>query len=68
MAIATSYLAQVKNLESILDAVKHARAPDRFTNKFLWAASSFLGQRNGVEPRDQGGAYAQEKREGDRKN
>jgi hypothetical protein len=35
MAITTSYLAQVKNLESILDAVKHARAPDRFTNKFL---------------------------------
>jgi hypothetical protein len=35
MAITTAYLAQVKKLGSILDAVKHARAPERFTNKFL---------------------------------
>lgn len=35
MALTTSYLTSVKNLESIINSVVNAKAPDRFTNKFL---------------------------------
>lgn len=35
MAITTSYLMHVKNLEEILDSIRHAQAPERFTNKFM---------------------------------
>lgn len=35
MAITNSYLTSTKNLESIINSVINAKAPDRFTNKFL---------------------------------
>lgn len=35
MALTTSYLTSVKNLDSIINSVVNAKAPDRFTNKFL---------------------------------
>ena len=35
MPITESYLAQTKNLEEILTAIRHAQAPDKFTIKFL---------------------------------
>lgn len=35
MALTASYLTTVKNLESILNSILTARAPERFTTKFL---------------------------------
>jgi hypothetical protein len=35
MAVTTSYLNSTKNLESILNSIIGARAPDRFTSRFL---------------------------------
>lgn len=35
MALPTSYLTSSKNLEAILASVKNAKAPDRFTMRFL---------------------------------
>lgn len=35
MALTNSYLTSAKNLESIINSVINAKAPDRFTNKFL---------------------------------
>ena len=35
MALTASYLTSVKNLESILNSIITARAPERFTTKFL---------------------------------
>lgn len=35
MALTTSYLTSVKNLDSIINSVVNAKAPERFTNKFL---------------------------------
>jgi hypothetical protein len=35
MALPTAYLTSSKNLESILDALKSAQAPDKFTTRFL---------------------------------
>ena len=35
MALTNSYLTSTKNLESIINSVVNARAPERFTNKFL---------------------------------
>ncbi len=35
MALPTSYLTSGKNLESILNAIKTAQAPEKFTQKFL---------------------------------
>jgi hypothetical protein len=35
MALPTSYLTSFKNLSAILDSIKKAQAPDRFTVKFL---------------------------------
>lgn len=35
MALTNSYLTSTKNLESIINSVISAKAPDRFTNKFL---------------------------------
>ena len=35
MALTTSYLSSTKNLDSILNSLINARAPERFTNKFL---------------------------------
>jgi hypothetical protein len=35
MAVIESYLITTKNLESIIDAVVNAQAPDKFTNAFL---------------------------------
>lgn len=35
MAITNSYLTSTKNLESIINSVINAKAPERFTNKFL---------------------------------
>jgi hypothetical protein len=35
MALPTSYLTSVKNLSSILEAIKSAKAPDKFTVRFL---------------------------------
>ena len=35
MALADAYLTQVKNLPQILEAIRQAQPPDRFTNKFL---------------------------------
>lgn len=35
MSLTTSYLTSTKNLESIINSVVNAKAPDRFTNKFL---------------------------------
>ena len=35
MALPNSYLTSTKNLESIINSVINAKAPDRFTNKFL---------------------------------
>ena len=35
MAITTSYLNSIKNLESILNSIIGARAPERFTSRFL---------------------------------
>lgn len=35
MALSNAYLNQVKNLPQILDAIREAQAPERFTHKFL---------------------------------
>lgn len=35
MALTNSYLTTTKNLESIINSVINAKAPERFTNKFL---------------------------------
>lgn len=35
MALTTSYLTSVKNFESIMNSIVGARAPERFTTKFL---------------------------------
>jgi hypothetical protein len=35
MALATSYLVSIKNFEGIMNSILGARAPERFTNKFL---------------------------------
>lgn len=35
MSLTTSYLTSTKNLESIFNSIINARAPERFTNKFL---------------------------------
>lgn len=35
MALTNSYLTSTKNLESIINSVISAKAPDRFINKFL---------------------------------
>ena len=35
MALTNSYLTSTKNLESIINSVINAKAPERFTNKFL---------------------------------
>ncbi len=35
MGLTNSYLTSTKNLESIINSVINAKAPDRFTNKFL---------------------------------
>src|SRR5580692_1839634 len=35
MALSNAYLLQVKNLAEILQAIRQAQAPDRFTHKFL---------------------------------
>jgi hypothetical protein len=35
MALANTYLAQAKNLQAILDSIRAAQAPERFTVKFL---------------------------------
>jgi hypothetical protein len=35
LAIPNAYLATTKNLEAFLNAIQSARAPERFTNKFL---------------------------------
>jgi hypothetical protein len=35
MALPTAYLTTVKNLEGILNAIRGAQAPDKFTQKFL---------------------------------
>ena len=35
MALTTSYLTSTKNLESIFNSIINARAPERFTTKFL---------------------------------
>ncbi len=35
MALPTSYLTSGKNLSAILDAIKEAQAPDKFTTRFL---------------------------------
>ena len=35
MAIPTSYLTSTKNLQGILSAIQQAKAPDRFTQRFL---------------------------------
>ena len=35
MALTTSYLTSTKNFEGIMNSILNARAPERFTNKFL---------------------------------
>lgn len=35
MALTTSYLTSVKNFDGIMNSILNARAPERFTNKFL---------------------------------
>jgi hypothetical protein len=35
MALPTSYLTSIKNLEGILNAIKTAQAPEKFTQRFL---------------------------------
>ena len=35
MALPTSYLTSVKNLPAILAAIQQAKAPERFTQRFL---------------------------------
>jgi hypothetical protein len=35
MALTSAYLVTTKNLESFLNSIQSARAPERFTNKFL---------------------------------
>src|SRR5690606_31212626 len=35
MALPTSYLTSTKNLESIFSALRNAKAPDKFTTRFL---------------------------------
>ena len=35
MALTTSYLISTKNFEGIMNSILGARAPERFTNKFL---------------------------------
>lgn len=35
MALTTSYLTSVKNLDSILNSIISAKAPERFTTRFL---------------------------------
>lgn len=35
MALTTSYLVSIKNFEGIMNSILNARAPERFTNKFL---------------------------------
>lgn len=35
MALTTAYLVTTRNLEAFLNAIQSARAPERFTNKFL---------------------------------
>ena len=35
MSLMSSYLMTSKNLEAFLNAIQGAKAPDRFTNKFL---------------------------------
>ncbi len=35
MALTSAYLTSVKNFEGIMNSILGAKAPDRFTNKFL---------------------------------
>ncbi len=35
MALPTAYLTTARNLEGILNAIRGAQAPDKFTQKFL---------------------------------
>ncbi|HIJ64692.1 MAG TPA: DUF5343 domain-containing protein [Candidatus Hydrogenedentes bacterium] len=35
MALTTAYLTQTKNLEPILEAIRNAQAPEKFTSRFL---------------------------------
>jgi hypothetical protein len=35
VALPTSYLTSAKNLEAIVDAIRNAKAPERFTSRFL---------------------------------
>lgn len=35
MSLTNSYLVSVKNFDSIMNSILAARAPERFTNKFL---------------------------------
>ena len=35
MALTTAYLTQTKNLEAILEAIRNAQAPEKFTSRFL---------------------------------
>ena len=35
MALPTSYLTSAKNLEAIFDAMRNAKAPEKFTTRFL---------------------------------
>lgn len=62
MSLTTSYLSSVKNLEAILNSIVGARAPERFTNKFLedlgFKSSSdrlFIGMLKALGLLDEGG-------------
>ncbi len=35
MALTTAYLTQTKNLEAILEAIRNAQAPEKFTSRFM---------------------------------
>ena len=35
MALSSAYLITTKNLEAFLNSIQSAKAPERFTNKFL---------------------------------
>lgn len=35
MALTTTYLTQTKNLEAILEAIRNAQAPEKFTSRFM---------------------------------
>lgn len=66
MALTSAYLVSMKNLEAFLNAIKSAKAPERFTNSFLaqldFSASNdrlFIGLLKGLGFIDESGVPTQ---------